>query len=52
MIFTAITLFGIISYNKLPVNLLPDIKYPSLTVWTELEGKLAGAGRKAGNRTA
>ncbi|MDY0018328.1 MAG: efflux RND transporter permease subunit, partial [Candidatus Delongbacteria bacterium] len=38
MVFTAITLFGIISYNKLPVNLLPDIKYPSLTVWTELEG--------------
>ncbi|MBU4485944.1 MAG: efflux RND transporter permease subunit, partial [Candidatus Delongbacteria bacterium] len=38
MIFTAITVFGIISYQKLPVNLLPDIKYPSLTVWTELEG--------------
>lgn len=38
MLFTAITVFGIISYQKLPVNLLPDIKYPSLTVWTELEG--------------
>jgi HAE1 family hydrophobic/amphiphilic exporter-1 len=38
MLFAAITLFGIISYGKLPVNLLPDIKYPSLTVWTELEG--------------
>ncbi len=38
MVFTAVTLFGIISYKKLPVNLLPDIKYPSLTVWTELEG--------------
>ncbi len=38
MIFAAISLFGIISYKKLPVNLLPDIKYPSLTVWTELEG--------------
>jgi multidrug efflux pump subunit AcrB len=38
MIFTAITVFGFISYKKLPVNLLPDIKYPSLTVWTELEG--------------
>ena len=38
MIFTAVTVFGIISYQKLPVNLLPDIKYPSLTVWTELEG--------------
>lgn len=38
MIFTAVTVFGIISYNKLPVNLLPDIKYPSVTVWTEHEG--------------
>ncbi|MDA3838100.1 MAG: efflux RND transporter permease subunit [Candidatus Delongbacteria bacterium] len=38
MIFTAVTVFGIISYNKLPVNLLPDIKYPSVTVWTEMEG--------------
>lgn len=38
MIFSAVAVFGLISYNKLPVNLLPDIKYPSLTVWTELEG--------------
>ena len=38
MIFAAVAVFGLISYNKLPVNLLPDIKYPSLTVWTELEG--------------
>jgi multidrug efflux pump subunit AcrB len=38
MIFIAVTVFGIISYQKLPVNLLPDIKYPSLTVWTELDG--------------
>ncbi len=38
MIFTAVAVFGIISYRNLPVNLLPDIKYPSLTVWTELPG--------------
>lgn len=38
MIFLAVAVFGMISYSKLPVNLLPNIKYPSLTIWTEYEG--------------
>ncbi len=38
MFFIATAIFGIISFSKLPVNLLPNIKYPSLTVWTEYPG--------------
>ncbi|HOK08116.1 MAG TPA: efflux RND transporter permease subunit [Candidatus Hydrogenedens sp.] len=38
MIFTTIIVFGWRSYQKLPINLMPDISYPSLTVRTEFEG--------------
>ncbi len=30
--------FGYISYQQLPLNLMPDISYPSLTVRTEYAG--------------
>ncbi|HOV31883.1 MAG TPA: efflux RND transporter permease subunit [Candidatus Hydrogenedens sp.] len=38
MIFATIGVFGWQSYQKLPINLMPDISYPSLTVRTEFEG--------------
>lgn len=38
MIVIGITVFGAQSYRKLPLNLMPDISYPSLTVRTEWEG--------------
>jgi multidrug efflux pump subunit AcrB len=38
MFFIAVASFGIISLNKLPVNLLPDVNYPSVTIWTEYPG--------------
>lgn len=36
MFVVAVMLFGIVSLQRLPLNLLPDISYPSLTVQTEL----------------
>jgi hydrophobic/amphiphilic exporter-1 (mainly G- bacteria), HAE1 family len=38
MMFVAVLLFGWVSLTRLPVNLLPDLSYPSLTVRTELPG--------------
>lgn len=38
MIVLAVTVFGLISYNLLSLNLMPDISYPSITVRTEYEG--------------
>ena len=38
MIWVAAVLFGFASYSKLPLNLLPEITYPTLTVRTELPG--------------
>lgn len=38
MIFLTVIVFGWRSYNNLPVNLMPDISYPTLTVRTEYEG--------------
>lgn len=38
MIFLTIIVFGWRSYQQLPVNLMPDISYPTLTVRTEYEG--------------
>jgi HAE1 family hydrophobic/amphiphilic exporter-1 len=37
MLFTAFALVGVISYIKLPVDLLPSITYPRLTVITTYE---------------
>ena len=31
-------LLGVVSYRELPVNLMPEIAYPSLTVRTEFPG--------------
>ncbi len=38
MLFLSLIVFGWRSYQQLPVNLMPDISYPSLTVRTEYEG--------------
>lgn len=37
MVFLGICLLGIISFNRLPVRLLPDIEFPRLTVVTPFE---------------
>ena len=37
MVFVAISVFGLISYSQLALNLLPEISYPTLTVRTRLE---------------
>ena len=34
----AVLLFGLVSLSRLPVNLLPDLSYPTLTVRTEYPG--------------
>lgn len=34
MLFLAIGLLGVISYFRLPIDLLPDISYPRLVVYT------------------
>ena len=36
MFVVAVILFGLVSLQRLPLNLLPDISYPSLTIQTEL----------------
>jgi HAE1 family hydrophobic/amphiphilic exporter-1 len=38
MIFLTLVVFGWKSYQQLPLNLMPDISYPTLTVRTEYEG--------------
>ena len=38
MFTMAIAIFGIVSFTRLPLNLLPDISYPSLTVETRYQG--------------
>jgi HAE1 family hydrophobic/amphiphilic exporter-1 len=38
MCSVAVVLFGIVAFGRLPVNLLPDISYPSLTVETRFPG--------------
>jgi HAE1 family hydrophobic/amphiphilic exporter-1 len=37
MLFTALVLVGVLSYQRLPVDLLPSITYPRLTVITTYE---------------
>ncbi|TDI13433.1 MAG: hypothetical protein E2P04_03295, partial [Acidobacteria bacterium] len=34
MCTVAVVLFGLVAFGRLPINLLPDISYPSLTVET------------------
>ena len=38
MLFLTLVVFGWKSYQELPLNLMPDISYPTLTVRTEFEG--------------
>jgi HAE1 family hydrophobic/amphiphilic exporter-1 len=38
MVVLGVCVFGWISYKQLPLNLMPDISYPSLTVRTEYPG--------------
>ena len=38
MIFLASAVFGLVSYAQLPLNLMPDLSYPTLTVRTEYPG--------------
>jgi len=38
MVAIAVSLFGLVAFQRLPVNLLPDISYPSLTVETRYPG--------------
>ncbi len=38
MLMTTLVIFGLISFKQLPINLLPDISYPTLTVRTEYPG--------------
>ena len=41
MIVTAVVLFGAVSYENLPVDLLPDFQYPIVTITTEYPGASA-----------
>ncbi len=38
----AFVVFGVVAFNRLPVNLLPDLTYPSLTVETRFPGAAPG----------
>jgi HAE1 family hydrophobic/amphiphilic exporter-1 len=38
MACVAVVLFGLVAFGRLPINLLPDLSYPSLTVETKLPG--------------
>ncbi|MED5373964.1 MAG: efflux RND transporter permease subunit [Myxococcota bacterium] len=38
MVFLAAAVFGYVSYAQLPLTLMPDLSYPSLTVRTEYSG--------------
>ncbi len=38
MLMATLVIFGLISFKRLPINLLPDISYPTLTVRCEYPG--------------
>ena len=38
MVAIAISMFGVVAFSRLPINLLPDISYPSLTIETRYPG--------------
>jgi hydrophobic/amphiphilic exporter-1 (mainly G- bacteria), HAE1 family len=38
MLMVTLVLFGAVAYQRLPINLLPDISYPTLTVRTDYLG--------------
>ena len=35
MLFVAIAVLGVVSFARLPIDLLPDVSFPTLSVWTE-----------------
>ncbi len=42
MFTVAVVMFGLVAFQRLPINLLPDLSYPSLTVETRLPGAAPG----------
>jgi HAE1 family hydrophobic/amphiphilic exporter-1 len=42
MCAVALVVFGAVAFSRLPINLLPDISYPSLTVETRFKGAAPG----------
>ena len=42
MATVAVVLFGLVSFQRLPINLLPDLSYPSLTIETKFAGAAPG----------
>jgi HAE1 family hydrophobic/amphiphilic exporter-1 len=42
MCAVALVIFGLVAYSRLPINLLPNISYPSLTVETRYPGAAPG----------
>ena len=42
MLMVAAIVFGIVAFERLPINLLPDISYPTITVRTEYPGTAPG----------
>ena len=38
MITIALIVFGLVSYQRLPLNLMPDLSYPTITIRTEADG--------------
>jgi HAE1 family hydrophobic/amphiphilic exporter-1 len=38
MVTVAVVLFGLVSFQRLPINLLPELSYPSLTIETKFPG--------------
>ena len=38
MITIAFFVFGVVSYQRLPLSLMPDLSYPTITIRTEAEG--------------
>lgn len=42
MFMVAAVVFGVVAFDRLPINLLPDITYPTLTIRTEYPGAAPG----------
>ena len=42
MMAVALIVFGMVAFTRLPINLLPDISYPTLTVETRFPGAAPG----------
>ena len=38
MAFVAVMVFGVVSYTRLEVDLLPDLSFPTVTIETEYTG--------------